>query len=239
MWLISALSPACFAFRDAPAAGDEAPHARPATGGAPTPSEATGGGSLLARVAAGEPGAVEACIDQYGRLIVMMARRMFRSDHHDAVQDVFISLWQNAHRFDPAVGTELNFVAMLTRRRLIDRLRQQQRREDRVDRSLPAEAAAASVETTGASEAAVGDEAAQALAALGQLRPDQQRVLTLAIQYGLTHEQIATHLGMPVGTVKSHARRGLIRVREALARTKHQSGDDKSGEVVAQEDTKP
>ena len=58
-----------------------------------------------------------------------------------------------------------------------------------------------------------------ALAALEALRPDQQRVLTLAIQYGLTHEQIATHLGMPIGTVKSHARRGLMRVREALDRS--------------------
>ena len=203
--------------------------------------------TLLMRVAAGDSGAVEACIDQYGRLIMAMARRMFPRDHHDAVQDVFICLWQNADRFDPAIGSELTFVAMITRRRLIDRLRQHQRREERIERSLPAEAT--TIPGAGASPAALNDEARRALAALEALRPDQQRVLTLAIQYGLTHEQIATHLGMPIGTVKSHARRGLIRVRESLARLERDdhrdapspaasgSGEDNPDESVAREDT--
>ena len=55
-----------------------------------------------------------------------------------------------------------------------------------------------------------------AVEALGQLSENQRRVLGLAIDHGLTHEQIAQHTGLPLGTVKTHARRGLLRVRELL-----------------------
>ncbi len=186
------------------------------------------------RVAAGEPGAVDACIEQYGRLVMMMARRMFRHDVNDAVQEVFISIWQNAHRFDESAGSELTFVATLTRRRLIDRLRQQQRRAKRYDVGLPAEAAATtSPDVEADARASLGDEAQRALDAFDALRPEQRRVLVLAIQRGLTHEQISRHLDMPIGTVKSHARRGLIRVREMLARSE-QPLDER---VVARKET--
>src|SRR5438105_2322200 len=64
--------------------------------------------------------------------------------------------------------------------------------------------------------AELADEARRARAALGQLRPEQRRVLELAIDRGLTHEEIARTTGLPLGTVKTHARRGLIRLRELL-----------------------
>lgn len=227
MTAISTLSPTRFRFADA----------RAADGAAPSSSDRSEEDStdatelLLPRVAANEPGAVDACIDQYGRLVMMMARRMFGSDVNDAVQEVFISLWKNAHRFDPSAGSELTFVATLTRRRLIDRLRQKQRRIRRVEVGLPDAAASATVDTADV-RATLGDEAQQALDAFDELRPEQQQVLRLAIQHGLTHEQISRHLEMPIGTVKSHARRGLIRVREMLARSEQPLDD----EVVARKD---
>ncbi len=52
--------------------------------------------------------------------------------------------------------------------------------------------------------------------ALSQLRPEQQEVLNLALGHGRTHQEIAAAIGIPLGTVKSHARRGLIRLREML-----------------------
>ena len=61
-----------------------------------------------------------------------------------------------------------------------------------------------------------GAEAALAARALDQLRPEQRQVLILTACHGLSHEEVATSSGMPLGTVKAHARRGLIRVREAL-----------------------
>jgi RNA polymerase sigma-70 factor (ECF subfamily) len=62
----------------------------------------------------------------------------------------------------------------------------------------------------------VGDEAARARKALAKLRPDEQKVLRMAIYDGLSHDQIAKATTMPLGTVKTHLRRGLQRVREML-----------------------
>lgn len=49
-----------------------------------------------------------------------------------------------------------------------------------------------------------------------RLRPEQQKVIRLSVHAGWTHERIAEHLGMPVGTVKTHLRRGLLELRDAL-----------------------
>ena len=65
--------------------------------------------------------------------------------------------------------------------------------------------------------AEVAEEATRAREAIRKLRPEQQRVLELSVEKGMTHEQISRTTGMPLGTVKTHARRGLIRVRELLA----------------------
>ena len=62
----------------------------------------------------------------------------------------------------------------------------------------------------------LGDEVAKAQAALQQLRPEQSQVLELSLRDGLTHQEIAADTGLPLGTVKSHARRGLIRLREMM-----------------------
>jgi len=64
--------------------------------------------------------------------------------------------------------------------------------------------------------AELGDEVARARQALAQLRPEQRRVLELSLSEGRTHQEIASAIGIPLGTVKSHARRGLIRLRQML-----------------------
>ena len=63
----------------------------------------------------------------------------------------------------------------------------------------------------------IKDAARMAEEAMKTLRPEQQRVLHMAIHHGCSHEQIAASTGLPLGTVKTHARRGLIRLRQALA----------------------
>jgi len=68
-----------------------------------------------------------------------------------------------------------------------------------------------------ADRGAIREEHAIAQRAFEQLRPEQQQVLQLAIHHGCSHEQIATATGMPLGTVKTHARRGLIKIRQILA----------------------
>ena len=86
--------------------------------------------SILARIAAGDPGAVEECMDRYGGLVWTLARRWSASDAdaEDAVQEVFLTLWKNASRFDETKSSEKTFITMITRRRLIDRIRHSKRR---------------------------------------------------------------------------------------------------------------
>lgn len=165
---------------------------------------------VLARAAAGDPEAVKACIDRYGGLVWALARRFEPGDAEDAVQEIFVEVWRHAVRFDPALGSEATFIAMIARRRLIDRRRTRQRRP--VLAALPdADQVPAPTQT-----AETSSDATRAARALDQLRPEQREVLVLATCHGLSHGDIAERTGMPLGTVKAHARRGLLAIRNAL-----------------------
>jgi RNA polymerase sigma factor (sigma-70 family) len=85
--------------------------------------------TVLERIAAGDPAAVDECIDRYGALVWSLARRHLRqhADADDAVQEIFIEIWRSAARFDPVIASEATFITMISRRRLIDRQRKQSR----------------------------------------------------------------------------------------------------------------
>ncbi len=172
--------------------------------------------SILQRVAAGDPGAVQDALDRYGGLVWSLARRFCynQAEAEDAVQEIFIDIWKSAGRFDESVASEPTFVAMIARRRLIDRRRRASRRPEAGESRATADGAVTAAEATDRVE--VGEEAARAAAALRELRDDQQRVLRLSIYQGLSHERIAEATGLPLGTVKTHVRRGLMRLREIL-----------------------
>ena len=169
---------------------------------------------ILAAVATGRDDAMAACIAEYGGLVWSLALNMSpsREDAEEGVQEVFIDVWRHAVRFDPAVSSEATFVAMIARRRLIDRHRRRHARPmfTSLDESFPmtAPAAASTLETA--------DEAAHVRRLLELLRPEERTVLELALGEGLTQAAIAQRTGIPVGTVKSLARRGLIRLRNLI-----------------------
>jgi RNA polymerase sigma-70 factor (ECF subfamily) len=72
------------------------------------------------------------------------------------------------------------------------------------------------VEPDAAAQAEIADDVGRAREALQQLRPEQREVLELSLAAGRTHQEISAAVGIPLGTVKSHARRGLLRLRELL-----------------------
>jgi RNA polymerase sigma-70 factor (ECF subfamily) len=170
--------------------------------------------TFLERIAAGDPLAVEGCLEKYRGLVWSMARR-FAGNHADAedvVQEIFIELWRHAGRFDAAVAAESTFVTTIARRRLIDRHRRQARRPEAVP--LVAEPAAAARSETDHLETL--EEGRRARGLLKQLRPEQRQVLELSFDQGMSQQEITEATKLPLGTVKTHARRGLIRLRQLL-----------------------
>lgn len=171
----------------------------------------------MPRIAAGDRAAVQECIDHYGNLIWALARRQSPNQHdaEDAVQEIFIDLWKNAARFDEAQSSEVTFVAMVARRRLIDRLRAAQRRPELAE--IPEQLLEDLIDTKRQDKALEANaEVARATRAMNELKPEQQRVLRLSIWQGMSHHEIAETTGMPLGTVKTYVRRGLLHIREAL-----------------------
>ncbi len=181
--------------------------------------------SILKRIAAGEKNAVSECLDIYGGLVWALARRMLSNveDAEDAVQEIFIDLWKNAERFDERQASETTFVAMIARRRLIDRMRRGNRQPN------TASLEDILIEPSGNTDhnVEISFEAKEAATAMKNLRPEQRQVLHLSIVQGLSHQEIADVLKMPLGTVKTHARRGLMQVREILG---SENFDNKGGQ---------
>ncbi|MEP6945407.1 MAG: sigma-70 family RNA polymerase sigma factor [Acidobacteriota bacterium] len=170
--------------------------------------------AILHRIAEGDRNAVQDCLSKYGGLVWSIARKMLRNsdDAEDAVQEIFVDIWKNAARFDESQSSETTFIAMIARRRVIDRIRYSTRRisADSLEDVL------LEPFTRSDKDMQVSIEAKEAAEAVRELRPEQQQVLKLSIVQGMSHQEIADATGMPIGTVKTHARRGLMQVREIL-----------------------
>jgi RNA polymerase sigma-70 factor (ECF subfamily) len=170
--------------------------------------------AILHRIANGDVNGVQDCLDKYGGLVWSIARKMLRNtdDAEDAVQEIFVDIWKNAERFDASKSSETTFIAMIARRRLIDKIRYSTRRisADSLDDVL--------LEPFTRADKAMqmSIEAEEAAKAMRTLKPEQQQVLRLSIVQGMSHQEISDATGMPLGTVKTHARRGLLHVREVL-----------------------
>lgn len=170
--------------------------------------------SLMNRIARGEEAAVAEVMEQYGSLVWAIARRLTRnpSDAEDAVQEIFTDIWRSAHRFDPTAGSEKVFITTIARRRLIDRMRRLSNRVQTESTDVLDELGFHTPDTA----AEISLEAERAAKVVAQLRPEQRKVIELGLLHGLSHSDIARVTGMPLGTVKTFMRRGLIQVREMM-----------------------
>jgi RNA polymerase sigma factor (sigma-70 family) len=167
---------------------------------------------LLSEAAAGDTDAVRECVACFGGIVWGLARRLSpsRADAEDAVQEIFLDLWAHGGRHDPARASQEAFVAVIARRRLIDRRR-------RASRRLALEPIEAAEPVSQELSAETAAEAGLAARAMQGLRPEQREVLRLSVAQGLSHQEISEQTGMPLGTVKAHARRGLLRIRGILS----------------------
>jgi RNA polymerase sigma factor (sigma-70 family) len=169
-----------------------------------TPLEA----DVESRFGSDDPAVLRAAFDICGGSVLAYGRRLLPSneDAEDLVQQVFVTAWRQRRRYDPERASLLSWLLGIARYRAIDRLRRIEREQRTIveDRSRVIDEAARTADRLLVAEA------------LSWLRPEQQMVLELAFYDDLTHQQISDKLGMPLGTVKSHVRRGMQRLRRFL-----------------------
>jgi RNA polymerase sigma factor (sigma-70 family) len=186
---------------------------RRAVGGGESVEPVSPDRSLDTRFAAGDPSALREAFDRYGGSVYGVALRGL-GVHHDAedvTQQVFVRAWRGRSTFDPARGGLGGWLVGITRRQVADRLAARFRELDVTDR---AQRSGVAPSPEPAPDQAVVDAMVVA-AELERLPTGMRTVLRMAFFDDLTHQQIAAVTGMPLGTVKSHLRRGLDRLRRS------------------------
>ena len=177
-------------------------------------TEAENRKNLLAEVATGDSNAFEELTKKYGNLIWSIARRYLsnQAEAEDAVQEIFLALWQSASRFDANKGSEITFIATIARRRLIDGLRKNNKHKilQSIDDSISNDVFQQK------SNLEKNAELSLAIGILETLEKKDQELLSLSIYQGYSHVEIAKLLNLPLGTVKTKIRRNLMKIREKI-----------------------
>ncbi|HEY6745912.1 MAG TPA: sigma-70 family RNA polymerase sigma factor [Mycobacteriales bacterium] len=166
--------------------------------------------ALAERFRGGDETVLREVYDRYGGLVHRVGLSCLSSHHEaeDVTQATFVAAWRGRESFDPGRGTLAGWLLGIARRQVVDRLRVIHR-----DHGI---AAAVRQSGPGYSDEPVPERVVDRLVLLDELRQltaEQRRVVELAFFDDLTHVQIAGVTGLPLGTVKSHLRRGLARLR--------------------------
>jgi len=168
-------------------------------------------------MARGDHDALAELYDRRARLVYSLALRILRDqgDAEDVVQEVFSQAWRQAGRYESSRGNVIAWLLNLTRSRAIDRLRGRRARPDTAGDSLALEMPDLGQPID--EKLALSGQAAQIRAAVEELSVLQRMAIELAFYEGLTHVEIADRLELPLGTVKTRIRQGLLKLKERLA----------------------
>ncbi len=180
---------------------------------------------LLIRIARGDQPAFSIFYDKYASMMFGLSHRILcdAKEAEDVVQEVFFQVWQQASKYNRALGSVATWVITLGRNRAIDRLRVRNRRAELLDLHQPELSGEnRSPNRTGLEV----DERAERVRRVLQTIPIEQReVIELAFFGGLTQQEICKSLAVPLGTVKARIRRGMFKMREGLPDLKDEWSD--------------
>jgi RNA polymerase sigma-70 factor (ECF subfamily) len=174
---------------------------------------------LLASVRFGDREAFRALYERFAPEVLALCERILhsRADAEDAVADIFWEVWQRRERYDSSRGAPRTYLMTLGRSRAIDRLRSKKARPDMDDkRRTDGELTLAADGPSPQDAAAAVELRSRVAAAMADLNQRQREAMELAYFEGLSHQQIAERLAAPLGTVKTHIRQGLTKLRGVL-----------------------
>jgi RNA polymerase sigma-70 factor, ECF subfamily len=170
---------------------------------------------LLGRAARGDAEAYTRLYDLAAPAVFGMALRMLgdRESAAEVTQEVFVDVWQQAARFDPHRGSVMTWTTTIAHRRSVDRVRRDRARSDRQERAARLITVPEAAPFDGM---LVEEERSAVRTAVAALPPLQREALVLAYFGGYTYPEVASVLGIPVGTAKTRIRQGLQRLRERM-----------------------
>lgn len=181
---------------------------------------------LLSRVALGDRAAFRRLYDATAPSLLGVALRILRQRERaeEALQDAFVNIWNRASAYQSALSQPMTWLTAIVRNRALDDVRSSARhRTDSLD-AMDHEgegAATQDVEDHSPGPQALLEQAADALAirdCLDEIEGPQRQCLALAFYQGLSHSEVAQHIGSPIGSVKGWLRRGLDKLKRCLDR---------------------
>jgi len=189
----------------------------------PAPDDVT----LLLAVARRDETAFASLYDRLSRPVFSMIVRIVRStaEAEEVLQEAFWQLWERAPDYRPELGSPFCWIVTVARRKAIDRLRANSRHLQRIEDAHAARHDDDFAVPAGLDHVAADERRAAVGAALARLTADERRAVALAFFDGLTQVEIATALRAPLGTVKARIRRGLLKLKPALARLRQTGGN--------------
>jgi RNA polymerase sigma-70 factor, ECF subfamily len=171
---------------------------------------------VLTALRQGDTNALGIIYDQYGTAVYRLALKILANptEAEDLTQEVFLAFWRGVEKYDADQGTLIVFLLTITRSRALNRIKQQgsqQNLSQRVGTYLPI------VHSNPGMEAVTLTELQERMSsALQELPDNQKQVLEMGYYQGKSQSEIAQELDLPLGTVKSRSRQGLLKLRQFL-----------------------
>ena len=179
--------------------------------------------ALLARAGDGDAESFRIFYDRTSAKLFGIIVRILveRGDAEDVLQEVYVTIWRKAAEFDASRASPITWAATIARNRSIDRIRARGSHP-----SAPLDDAMEVRDTRPTADALIdtAQDASRIHAALAGLEPRHAAAIRSCYFEGVTYEMLAEREGVPVGTLKSWVRRGLLRMRDGLADTRGEGG---------------